>query len=231
MPPPRGRGIGRDRGRGTENNRPRSRHRVASEIEFVIPPVAQSTQDVDADTDGGETAVAAEVEEVEQTQCSEKEGGSDLDRRLNALVKFLEVKEHSDRLAEDEDTETEWEALSSSHDETATPSHDETASEHDTDASDVEDEQARCQQSTSSHDEQVPAVAAKQETAVAARIETSVRLQPQVPLGLHVVNERYAHSLRRGTEERHAMHSDPPAGPVRWEDYHQRAGWQTLNDP
>ena len=168
MPKPRGRGIGRDRGSGTENNRPRSRHRVASEIQFVIPPVAQSTQDVDADTDGGETAVAAEVEEVEQTQCSEKEGGSDLDRRLNALVKFLEVKEYSDRLAEDEDTEIEWEALSSSHDETATPSHDETASEHDTDASDVEDEDTRVL-------EQVPAVAAKQETAVAARIETSVR--------------------------------------------------------
>ena len=212
MPKPRGRGIGRDRGSGTENNRPRSRHRVASEIQFVIPTVAQSTQDVDADTDGGETAVAAEVEEVEQTQCSEKEGGSDLDRRLNALVKFLEVKEYSDRLAEDEDTEIEWEALSSSHDETATPSHDETASEHDTDASDVEDEDTRVL-------EQVPAVAAKQETAVAARIKTPLRLQPQVPLGFHVVKERYAHALRLGTEERHAMNSDPPAGPVCWEDY------------
>ena len=180
--------------KNTENNRSQSRHTVSSKIQIFIPPMAQSTQDDDADTDAAS---------VGQTQRSRTEGWRCLERRVGVLTKLGEVKRHADKLSKDEDSDVEWDDFALSE---------ELSTNSDQNEEEVEEEDNRVI-------EHETAVAAMQETAVAARSETSVLLKPQAPPGMDVVNEQYAHSMRQGTDERHAMHSNPPAGPVDWEEY------------
>ena len=56
----------------------------------------------------------------------------------------------------------------------------------------------------------------EQKTAVAAARSNRNDLKPQFPLGMELVKEHYADSMRNGLPERSAMHSDPPAGQVAW---------------
>ena len=56
----------------------------------------------------------------------------------------------------------------------------------------------------------------EQKTAVAATRSNRNILKAQVPLGMELLNENFAVSMRKDLPERTAMYSDPPTRPVAW---------------